>query len=120
MKIDKYFHLYGTKDSVVFEEIEQPEKDLISRKEATRHLKKRLMETALNNVGIKENADYVYSEMAENRIDIWMDELPSAQPEVTEEAVKEYCRKRCLCIVDSALLKKYASGCGADMRGDKT
>ena len=36
-------------------------------------------------------------------------DLPSAQPEVTEEAVKEYCRKRCLCIVDSALLKKYAS-----------
>ena len=35
--------------------------------------------------------------------------LPSAQPEVTEEAVKEYCRKRCLCIVDSALLKKYES-----------
>ena len=35
--------------------------------------------------------------------------LPSAQTEVTEEAVKEYCRKRCLCIVDSALLKKYAS-----------
>jgi hypothetical protein len=31
--------------------------------------------------------------------------LPSAQPEVTEEAVKEYCRKRCLCIVDSAFLK---------------
>ena len=35
--------------------------------------------------------------------------LPSVQPEVTEEEVKEYCRKRCLCIVDSALLKKYAS-----------
>lgn len=36
-------------------------------------------------------------------------QLPPAQPEVTEEAVKEYCRKRCLCIVDSALLKKYES-----------
>ena len=35
--------------------------------------------------------------------------LPSAQHEVTEEEVKEYCRKRCLCIVDSALFKKYAS-----------
>ena len=32
-----------------------------------------------------------------------------AQSEVTEEEVKEYCRKRCLSIVDSALLKKYAS-----------
>ena len=36
-------------------------------------------------------------------------ELPSAQTEVTEEEVKEYCRKRRLCIVDSALLKKYES-----------
>lgn len=33
--------------------------------------------------------------------------LPSAQPEVTEEDVIEYCQKRCLCIVDSALFKKY-------------
>lgn len=33
--------------------------------------------------------------------------LQSAKPEVTEEDVKEYCRDRCLCIVDSALLKKY-------------
>ena len=32
--------------------------------------------------------------------------LPDAQPEVTEEDVIEYCRKRCLCIVDSALFKK--------------
>lgn len=37
-------------------------------------------------------------------------ELPSAQQEEPSyEAVKEYCRKRCLSIVDSALLKKYAS-----------
>jgi len=35
-------------------------------------------------------------------------ELPSAQPEITEEAVKEYCRKRNLCVIDSELLKKYA------------
>lgn len=35
--------------------------------------------------------------------------IPSAQSEVTEDEVKEYCRKRCLSIIDSALLKKYAS-----------
>lgn len=38
-----------------------------------------------------------------------LEQLPSAQHEITEEEVKEYCHKRCLCIVDSALLKKYAS-----------
>lgn len=36
--------------------------------------------------------------------------IKDAQPiEITEEEVKEYCHKRSLCIVDSALLKKYAS-----------
>jgi rubrerythrin len=39
----------------------------------------------------------------------FLKQLPSTQPEVTEEAVKEYCRKRSLCVVDSELLKKYAS-----------
>lgn len=34
--------------------------------------------------------------------------LPDARSEVTEEDVIEYCRKRCLCIVDGALFKKYA------------
>lgn len=38
-----------------------------------------------------------------------LESLPSAQSEVTEEEVKEYCYKRCLSIIDSALLKKYAS-----------
>lgn len=33
--------------------------------------------------------------------------LPDAQPEVTEEDVIEYCRKRCLCIVDNASFKQY-------------
>lgn len=34
--------------------------------------------------------------------------LPSAQPEEPSyDAVKDYCRKRCLSIVDSALLGKY-------------
>ena len=33
--------------------------------------------------------------------------LPDARPEVTEEDVIEYCRKRHLCIVDSALFKNH-------------
>ena len=35
MKIDKYFHLYGTKDKVIFEEIEQPE--IIYCKDCKKH-----------------------------------------------------------------------------------
>lgn len=38
-----------------------------------------------------------------------VDWILEKMPKVTEEAVKEYCRKRRLCIIDSALLKKYAS-----------
>jgi hypothetical protein len=33
--------------------------------------------------------------------------LPSAQPEPTLEQIEEYCHKRCLSIVDNALLHKY-------------
>ena len=55
--------------------------------------------------------------MSERLVRETLNDLPSAQPEtppeeqpeVTEEAVKEYCRKRHLCIVDSALLKKYTA-----------
>ena len=37
-----------------------------------------------------------------------MSELPPAQPEPTLEQIEEYCHKRCLSIVDNALLHKYA------------
>lgn len=56
---------------------------------------------------LAEGDDMLLIDKAEAQTEVMM--LPSEQPEVTEEAVKEYCRKRCLCIVDSALLKKYAS-----------
>ena len=35
--------------------------------------------------------------------------LPSAQPEVTEEAVKDYCRKRCLTILTNDYFHKLTS-----------
>lgn len=38
---------------------------------------------------------------------IYVERMPSAQPEPSYEAIKEYCRKRCLSIVDTALLEKY-------------
>lgn len=33
-------------------------------------------------------------------------QLPSAQPEITEAIVKEYCEKRCLAVVDAMLFKE--------------
>ena len=50
--------------------------DLISRQAVIEHLSKRLYETALNNVDKSE----VYTDIAENRLTGWVDELPSVQP----------------------------------------
>ena len=49
--------------------------DLISRQAVIEHLSKRLYETALNNVDKSE----VYTDIAENRLTGWVDELPNVQ-----------------------------------------
>ncbi len=41
------------------------------------HLTDRLMESALNNVGIKADADEIFRDIAENRLPVWIDELPT-------------------------------------------
>ena len=51
--------------------------DPINRADAIKHLKKRLYETALNS-----NTEHpYYEEIADNRIYVWMNEVPPAQPE---------------------------------------
>lgn len=50
--------------------------DCISRAEAIETVKKRLYETAMNNM---EHGD-IYADIADNRIDIWLSALPSAEP----------------------------------------
>lgn len=77
--------------------------DLISRQAAI----EQVLAGKLSDDSLVECVEECNS-MLEWTVDV-LKKLPSVQPEVTEEAVKEYCRKRCLCIVDSALLKKYAS-----------
>lgn len=47
--------------------------DLISRQAAIEHLKTRLYETAWNNPQI----GYPYAEMAENRVGVWLEEVPT-------------------------------------------
>lgn len=54
--------------------------DTISRKAAIDHLKKRLYETAINNMS---GDDALYQEIADNRVGVWVNEIPSAQPEHT-------------------------------------
>lgn len=49
--------------------------DLISRQAAKDLLKKRLYETALNSI----TEHPYYEELADNRVDVWLNELPSAE-----------------------------------------
>ena len=56
--------------------------DLIDRQEAIEHCKKRLYESAYNNTMVVCDVSYIMQDIADNRIDVWLKELPSAQPEV--------------------------------------
>ena len=52
--------------------------DLIDRRKTIEHIKKRLVETALNNIGFNED---VYLDIADHRIETWVNSIPPAQPE---------------------------------------
>ena len=53
--------------------------DLISREASTDHLKKRLLETAFNQT--ERYAAEMCEDIAVNRLDVWLGELPAAEPE---------------------------------------
>ena len=76
---------------------------LISADKAKEVLKHLLYETAMNNE--LDIAD-IYEDIIENRLDTWIELIPTADAEPTEEQVKEYCRKRCLVIVNSELFNE--------------
>lgn len=76
--------------------------DLISRQAAIEVLKKLLYETALVNSYDATISD-VYAEMAENRIETWVNLIPSAQRwiPVTERLPEEY--KTVIASVDTGI-----------------
>ena len=77
--------------------------DLISRRAPIDHWRSIIdatNEDSIYNMGFVDGLEFCINHLST---------MPSAQSEVTEEEVKEDCRKRRLSIVDSALLKKYAS-----------
>lgn len=47
-------------------------------------LKTRLYETALNNSDAYCSASYLYKECADNRIETWINEAPTIEPETAE------------------------------------
>lgn len=68
-----------------------PSIDAVNRQEAIDKIRKRLFETAFNNVGIKQNIDETLEDVAENRLENWFNELPSIQPK-QNEMIKEIRR----------------------------
>lgn len=65
--------------------------DSISRQATIDLLRKRLIETANNNVGFTCDAGQVFEDASE-RIKYWIDELPSAQPEIIRCKDCKYAR----------------------------
>ena len=45
------------------------------KKKMIEHLKKRLYESALNNVGVLKDASEVFEDIAEHRIETWVKEM---------------------------------------------
>ena len=76
--------------------------DSISREAAIDTLESGKDKTAKGDIG------GFYNAIIQNDIDK-LRNLPSAQPEVTEEAVKDYCRKRCLTILTNDYFYKLTS-----------
>lgn len=70
--------------------VDLPSIDAVNRQEAIDKIKKRLFETAFNNVGIKQNIDETLVDVAENRLENWFDDVPSVQPERKGHGC-EYC-----------------------------
>lgn len=50
---------------------------LIDADKTKDHIKTRLLETALNNCDAVCDASYLYQECADNRIETWVDEMPT-------------------------------------------
>lgn len=97
----------------------------IDKGTARQHLTDRLMESALNNVGIKADADEVFRDIAENRLPVWIDELQTYDAQevrhgrwrLTELGDSVYKCSNCGFIRDSYLLEedKFCPHCGAKM-----
>lgn len=56
----------------------------INREKTIAHLKKRLIETAINNTGVRALCDSIFADIADNRIEPWINEIPNAEVEPTK------------------------------------
>ena len=100
-----------------------PCEDAISRHDAKLHIEKRLYESGLNNVGYQCDASDVFKDIAENRLAIWLDELPSVNPKNVGRWIKNtdrngklygwYHCSECGAVIGTPESAKYCSECGS-------
>lgn len=72
---------------------------LIDSEAAIKHLKKRLIETAINNTGVTARCDSIFEDTADNRIGQWLNEVPSVQPEQRWIPVTERLPENRVCVI---------------------
>ena len=88
--------------------------DLLYRQDVIDHIRKRLYETAWNTIDSKE--EKVYRELANNRVKLWLEDLPS----VTEQTGMYGCNLINGHIVCLNCLSEYdyCPKCGSKMSTD--
>ena len=105
---------------------------LIDADKELEHIKKRLLETALNNDRVVCDAAYLYADISDNRIETWINEAPTVDVEPVKHAkwVIEPDRTVMHCnacgwafeYYDYAWIEKewnYCPHCGARMDGEE-
>ncbi len=92
----------------------------IDKGTARQHLTDRLMESALNNVGIKADADEVFRDIAVNRLPVWIDELQTH--DVQEVRIGRWiyhqlpkCVECSVCHTHWDVFMNYCPNCGTGM-----
>lgn len=83
------------------------------------HIKTRLLETALNNCTAVCDVSYIYQDCADNRIETWVDEMPTVEPIkhghwIVDEDGNIKCSECGHCGVGD----NYCERCGAKMEDD--
>jgi len=87
----------------------------IDKGTARQHLTDRLMESALNNVGIRADVDAVFLDIAKNRLPVWIDELQTYDVQEIRHGRWELYDICSVCGAQAEQQTNYCPNCGSRM-----